>query len=109
MEEARLAILEAEINKQQKEIEKIYSRIKERARNLNIDFKVESLAYQLHNLYCAYLPNFSSETIEKLYLQSYKSYVALLDADNKIIEIEAKRQFYNSRIIILSFYAEKTS
>ncbi len=54
MEKGRLAILEAEINKQKQEIDKIYSKIKQRSASLNNEAKVESLAYQLHNLYCAY-------------------------------------------------------
>lgn len=54
MEKAKLAILEAELSKQKQEIEKIYSKIKQRFANLKNEIKVESLAYQLHNLYCAY-------------------------------------------------------
>lgn len=55
MEKGKLAILEAEIDKQAEGIYKIYSKIKERAAGLNNnEEKVESLAYQLHNLYCAY-------------------------------------------------------
>lgn len=54
MEKAKLAVLKAEINKQAQEIGKIYSKIEKRALNLNDETEIESLAYQLHNLYCAY-------------------------------------------------------
>ena len=54
MEKAKLAILEAELDKQRQEIEKIYQRINKRIRNLDDDIKLESLAYQLHNLYCSF-------------------------------------------------------
>lgn len=54
MEKAKLAILEAELDKQRQEIEKIYQRINKRIRNLGDDIKLESLAYQLHNLYCSF-------------------------------------------------------
>lgn len=54
MEKAKLAILEAELNKQRQEIDKIYVRIDERRSKINNETGIESLAYQLHNLYCAY-------------------------------------------------------
>lgn len=54
MEKAKLAILEAEMNKQRQEIDKIYLKIDERRTVLNNESRIESLAYQLHNLYCAY-------------------------------------------------------
>lgn len=55
MEEARLALLQSEIKAQLKIIEEIYTKIDERKENVNDDpRKLESLAYQLHNLYCAF-------------------------------------------------------
>lgn len=66
MEKAKLAILEAEINKQREEIGKIYLKIIERSGGLDNEVKVESLAYHLHNLYCAYEDLFKivAETFE---------------------------------------------
>lgn len=54
MEKAKLAILEGEIKKQEEAIDKIYAKIDARAKNLESEVKIESLAYHLHNLYCAY-------------------------------------------------------
>ena len=54
MEQAKIAILIAEISRQKEEIEKIYAKIKQRSANLKSKTQVESLAYHLHNLYCAY-------------------------------------------------------
>ena len=54
MEKAKLAILEAELSRQKQEIDKIYAKIDERRLRINNETGIESLAYQLHNLYCAY-------------------------------------------------------
>ena len=54
MEKAKLAVLEAEINSRKQEIDKIYLKIGIRSQDLNTETNVESLGYQLHNLYCAY-------------------------------------------------------
>lgn len=53
MEKERLEILKSEIQAKLKEIEKIYSKIREREKAKG-EFALESLAYQLHNLYYAY-------------------------------------------------------
>lgn len=53
MEEGKFAILKSELMNQWNEIVKIYKRIEERKRKRGIH-ALESLAYQLHNLYCAY-------------------------------------------------------
>lgn len=53
MEKERLILLKGEIEGQTKEIEKIYLRIEER-RVTKESSNLESLAYQLHNLYCAF-------------------------------------------------------
>jgi hypothetical protein len=55
MEQEKLNILAANIRKQQKYIEDIYRLIATRKRGYTKDRVVlESLAYQLHNLYCAF-------------------------------------------------------
>lgn len=54
MEKAKLAILEGEINSQSHQIDKVYAKINARAKRLDSEVKIESLAYHLHNLYCAY-------------------------------------------------------
>lgn len=55
MEEARFSILESEIDAQVHSIEGIYQKIEERKNNIEKNkAKLESLAYQLHNLYCAF-------------------------------------------------------
>lgn len=53
MDEERFTILKSELMAQWKEIEKIYGRIEERRKKRGV-YALESLAYQLHNLYCAY-------------------------------------------------------
>jgi hypothetical protein len=53
VESERLTILKAEIESQTKEIENIYEKIEERKREKGIA-ALESTAYQLHNLYCAF-------------------------------------------------------
>lgn len=53
MDEERLNLLRGDIEAQIKEIEKIYVRIEERKNKKDIA-NLESLAYQLHNLYCAF-------------------------------------------------------
>ncbi|RLE58665.1 MAG: hypothetical protein DRJ32_06030 [Thermoprotei archaeon] len=61
--EAELAVLLSEIEFQWKQILKIYDRISEKLTRLKRDRSNEdlrdSLAYQLHNLYCAYEDLFS--------------------------------------------------
>ncbi len=55
MEEGRLEILKADINRQTEMIERIYEKIQERSEGYETNVeKMESLAYQLHNLYCAF-------------------------------------------------------
>lgn len=53
MDKARLAILRSEIDSQVQEVKKIYMRIDERKHEKGRS-RIESLAYQLHNLYCAF-------------------------------------------------------
>jgi len=53
MEEARLNLLKASIEAQREEIERIFAKIEERQHGESV-VELESLAYQLHNLYCAF-------------------------------------------------------
>lgn len=53
MDEERFVILKSELVSQWNAILKIYDRIAERQRKKGV-WGLESLAYQLHNLYCAY-------------------------------------------------------
>jgi len=53
MEKERLSILKASIEAQKREIERIFTKIEERRRGEG-GGALESLAYQLHNLYCAF-------------------------------------------------------
>lgn len=53
MDKERLAILKAEIDAQVREIENIYARLEERRRKRG-KAGIESVGYQLHNLYCAF-------------------------------------------------------
>ncbi|MCZ6679105.1 MAG: hypothetical protein O7E52_17875 [Candidatus Poribacteria bacterium] len=55
MEEARLSVLKADIKRQLGIIEQVYGKIHQRSEGYltNVE-RMESLAYQLHNLYCAF-------------------------------------------------------
>lgn len=53
MEKERLSLLRASIKAQGTEIERIFEKIEERRRGEG-EANLESLAYQLHNLYCAF-------------------------------------------------------
>lgn len=54
MEKAKLAILEGELRRQESQIDKIYLKIEDRARYMAGAAGIESVAYHMHNLYCAY-------------------------------------------------------
>jgi uncharacterized protein YutE (UPF0331/DUF86 family) len=55
MEKKQLTALEASIRDQQKLIEKLYRKIGQRKKGYTKDPQaLESLAYQMHNLYCAF-------------------------------------------------------
>lgn len=68
MDKAKLAILKAEINAQAEEIKKIYEKIKERAEKKD-QVTLESLGYQLHNLYCAF------EDLFKIIAQTFENQI----------------------------------
>ncbi len=53
MEKERLAILKADMQAQIEEIDKLYAKVEERSRETG-KAGIESTAYQLHNLYCAF-------------------------------------------------------
>ena len=55
MEKARFNILKTDINRQIAIIEQVYEKIQQRSENYDANVeRMESLAYQLHNLYCAF-------------------------------------------------------
>jgi len=55
MDEGRLGILKADIDRQVGIIEQIYKKIEQRSEDYEVnEERMESLAYQLHNLYCAF-------------------------------------------------------
>lgn len=55
MDEARLAILKAEMDDCFREIGEVYGRIAQRKSGFRQDVEaLDSMAYQLHNLYCAF-------------------------------------------------------
>jgi len=71
MDEARFSILQSEIETQIGVIESIYKKIEERIKDMEKSkLSLESSAYQLHNLYCAFedlfriVANFFENTIE---------------------------------------------
>ncbi|MCD6214751.1 MAG: hypothetical protein J7J46_07230 [Candidatus Desulfofervidus sp.] len=71
MDEARFSILQSEIETQIGVIESIYKKIEERMKDMEkSELSLESSAYQLHNLYCAFedlfriVANFFENTIE---------------------------------------------
>lgn len=53
MDEERLSLFKASVEAQRREIERIFDRIEERRQGEGVAY-LESLAYQLHNLYCAF-------------------------------------------------------
>ena len=68
MEEERLNLLSATIRAQNEEIERIFDKIEDRRRGEG-EATLESLAYQLHNLYCAF------EDLLKLVADSFENHI----------------------------------
>ena len=68
MEKERLAILQAEIKAQMQEIEGIYIRIEDRKRKKD-KAAMESVGYQLHNLYCAF------EDLFKIVAETFENHI----------------------------------
>ena len=73
MDKERLAVLEAEIDEQLKFIRRLHNEIKEKMSNFKSSpEKIDSMAYKLHNLYCAYeelfeiVANFFENQIERI-------------------------------------------
>ena len=70
MEKEKLNLLQAAIKEQEETIEKIFQKIEARRRKKG-EAQLESLAYQLHNLYCAFedlfkiVANFFENRIEE--------------------------------------------
>lgn len=54
MEQERLELLKADLYAQAQRIEKVYQKIEERIKGKDDPIVLESLSYQLHNLYCSY-------------------------------------------------------
>lgn len=70
MDEAALSLLKADVTGQVREIEKIYGKITQRSRNFKEEpARLESLAYQLHNLYCAF------EDLFKIVADYFENYI----------------------------------
>jgi len=79
VEKERLAVLKAEIKAQIKEIEGIYTRLEERNRKKD-KAAIESVGYQLHNLYCAFEDLFKivAETFENQVQDKSQYHIELL-------------------------------
>ena len=79
MDKEILIILKSEIHSQLNEIEKIYSKLKEREK-ANDKYVIETIAYQLHNLYCAYEDLFKivAKTFENNITDDAKFHIELL-------------------------------
>ena len=79
MDEERLVILKAELNAQLSEIEDIYKKLEDRRKKRG-KAGIESLAYQLHNLYCAFEDLFKivAETFENHIQDKAKYHMELL-------------------------------
>ncbi len=79
MEKESLAILRAEIRAQVEEIEGIYARLEDRKRKKD-KAAMESVGYQLHNLYCAFEDLFKivAETFENHIQDKSKYHLELL-------------------------------
>lgn len=79
MEKERLAVLKAEIKGQIQEIEGIYTRLEDRKRKKD-KAAIESVGYQLHNLYCAFEDLFKivAETFENQVNDKSKYHLELL-------------------------------
>jgi hypothetical protein len=74
VEKERLAVLKADLNACLQEIEGIYTRIEDRKRKTD-KAAMESVGYQLHNLYCAFEDLFKivAETFEN-HIQDKRKY-----------------------------------
>jgi uncharacterized protein YutE (UPF0331/DUF86 family) len=68
VEKERLAVLQAEIKAQIQEIEEIYIRIEDRKRKTD-KAALESVGYQLHNLYCAF------EDLFKIVAETFENHI----------------------------------
>lgn len=80
MDDARIAVLKAEVDSRKREIETIYERIEERqARFSETAEGIDSMAYQIHNLYSAFEQLF--ETVARFFenrLEEERYHVDLL-------------------------------
>lgn len=70
MDQARLKTLEADIERQMELISSVYSKVRDRRRGFESDVaRLESLALQVHNLYCAF------EDLAKLVADAFENRV----------------------------------
>jgi uncharacterized protein YutE (UPF0331/DUF86 family) len=68
VEKARLAVFKAELKAQVGEIEAIYTRIEDRKQKTD-KTAIESVGYQLHNLYCAF------EDLFKIVAETFENHI----------------------------------
>lgn len=87
MDRERLAILKAQMQSQMKEIESIYLKIEERKKKKGLVAR-ESIAYQLHNLYCAFEDLFKivADTFENRVQDKSQYHIELLKRMSMPIE-----------------------
>jgi hypothetical protein len=68
MDRERLTILRAEVEAQLREVDKIYERLEERKRETGRS-AIESISFQLHNLYCAF------EDLFKIIAETFENHI----------------------------------
>ena len=80
MDQARIAILKAEVDTRQRDIDDVYERIENRRGKFRKTAEgIDSMAYQIHNLYSAFEQQF--ETVAKFFenrLEEQRDHVDLL-------------------------------
>ncbi|MEW6482032.1 MAG: hypothetical protein AB1397_03390 [bacterium] len=69
MDKGRLAILKADVKAQVRDIENIYIKLEERRGKKGMP-GIESIGYQLHNLYCAF------EDLFKIIADTFENYIS---------------------------------
>ena len=113
--EAKLAVLLAEIDYQWRQIQKIYSKVEEKLEKLKRDKLNEdlrdSLAYKLHNLYCAFEDLF--KIIAKLFgeqrsndvqfIRKIQTILKKMEKGNVIKILPKRKPWELQRYMLLSF------
>ena len=72
MDAERLTILKSEVHAQISEIESIYNKLEDRRKEKG-KVGLESIGYQLHNLYCAF------EDLFKIVAESFENHIPAMD------------------------------